>query len=221
MRRILTGAALALGFALAGWAPGAQAAIVVTTDNTGTGNNVIFNGCSAPADSTPGDNVVQGCLNTNKNAIILFTADQPIEIAGGGQAAIEAIGAGFSSLVIDLVLPTAADLLALNIDIANGESGTVVFDTDVTGPSAPFALDDKGENKFTITTNPVVAFSQLSFTTSGSINLLVVDVKQVRLDPGSTGPDPIPVPEPATLVLFGLGLAGLGGIARARHRAHR
>jgi hypothetical protein len=218
MRRLLTGAALALGFGLASWSPGAQAALVVTLDNTGTGNNVIFNGCTASADANAGDNVVQGCLNTNKNAIIVFTADQPIEVAGGGQAAIEAIGAGFSSLTIDFIVPTGANLLALNIDMADGETGSVTFDTDVTGPSGPFGLDDKGENKFTVTTDPLVAFSQFSFTTSGSISLLVVDVKQVRIDPGSTGPDPIPVPEPASLALLGLGMIGLAGASRLRRR---
>ena len=72
-------------------------------------------------------------------------------------------------------------------------------------------LSGNGQNFFTITGDD--EFSWVSFNTTSDI---VADVRQVRLgaaDGPGTGPDPS-IPEPATLVLFGLGMLGAGVAGR-------
>ena len=87
---------------------------------------------------------VQGCLNDDHSAIVDLTSNEEITI-DGGQATLQATDGPFSTLTI-----AAAAFTTLILDIDADVDGFVTF-TDGAGTSAPFALDDDGENFFTLT----------------------------------------------------------------------
>ncbi|WP_232479173.1 PEP-CTERM sorting domain-containing protein [Roseomonas rosulenta] len=206
------GKTLAAGFvgaAMMVLSGGAQAAFTVQSGlvgGSGDVDNVLFNSCT-------GNNVgpaltITGCLNTSPTTLVKFTSDENIFSPAGGQARIAASdGVGYSQLAISLA--NAGDTFAkLQLNIDATADGFVTF-SGVPGspPTYTFAISASGQNFFTITGE-----NFLSVLLNTTVDI-VTDVQQIRLG-GIAGPTP--VPEPATLALFGMGLAGLGMMARRR-----
>lgn len=217
-RRALVTAAIVSSAAMLGLALAspASANLVLETGvvgGSGDVDNVIFNACGTSAGPAL---TVQGCLNTSHTTLVNFTSDENLIVPAGGQARIEAEDGAFDHITIELDDPTLGfGKLQFNLDAF--EDGTATFQAvDQFGTVfnfGTFDLDGSGQNFFTLSSedNQVA----VSFTLVSTVAIQnITDLQQVRLGP--TERTPPAVAEPATLVLFGAGLAGLGMVVRRR-----
>ena len=200
LNALLSGVILAATFTSAS----ALSVTVGNTPQTPDQSNLVRNPCGLDAATGTGTTVL-GCLNDDHSAIVGLTSDESLTISGG-QASLGATdGEAFSRLTVSDSFST----LILNIDAT--EDGFVTF-TDSSGTSSPFALDDNGQNFFTLTG---IVGNSVSFVTSltagGAETDIVDEVRQVR--PGGLV---TAIPEPETYALMMAGLAAVGFISRRR-----
>jgi hypothetical protein len=189
--------------------------------------NILFNDGAGPL-------IEQGTTVTGATQadglIVYFTGLEDLITPSGGQARVEAVDGAFTSLTFGVQDGTFGDFI-LNPNIfGTGQSqvGTIDVTVDqVVGPDAFFSYAvGPGNNYLTILAINGQRINSITVTSDAPLSFL--DLRQPRIsspvlcpagttDPLCTGGD-IPVPEPGTLLLLGLGLFAVGF---ARSRVHR
>jgi len=216
--------AVTLAVALALTAP-AQANLILQSGligGSGDVDNVIFNACGLGSST---GTTVQGCLASSHTTLVNFSSSEALTINGGGQAIIDAQDGTFDNFQISMA-NTSMGFGKLQFNIDASANGSAIFQAvDQFGTIFDFGaynLNGNGSNFFTLSSlDDQIAMNFSLLSTVGIQN--IADLGQVRLDvsditPPDSVPEPDAVPEPASLILLGLGLAGLGVTARRRKR---
>lgn len=202
---------LAAGLVLCLIASGANATIVITA---GPGNvlddeNVLFN---EPGLITSGS-LVQGTTNQSFTWVDFFDAGEDLVSPAQGQARVEAEDGLFTNMAIALTAPPGGEFTSIIFNLNAIADGFVTLTVDqLVGPDVAqmFAVDGSGQNFYIATSQDGQSILAISiFSTIG-----IEDIRQIRIGFGES----VRVPEPATLALFGAGLAALAFLNRWRSR---
>lgn len=203
LRVLLLGAAMASAFATAHALP----TVTVGNNAQPDQSNLVRNPCGLDAGSGTGTTVL-GCLNDNHAQTIQISSDESLVITGG-QAVLDSADGTFSQFTITPTAP--GGLTSVIFDIDATADGFVTF-TDASGTTGQFALDDNGQNFFTLTGLTGNSLTVTTFNSQGQEADIIADVKQIRL--GVVGV----IPEPETYALMMAGLAAVGFISRRRRK---
>jgi hypothetical protein len=194
--------------------------------------NVLFNGAGAiPGPANP----VTGRTNVGGD-IVAFSSDENLETPSSGQARVDGADGSFDSLTIaPFVLGDLFQAISFNINPVNPggppTSGPVTF--SLLGPGVAPGIQPAGDQPpvQTVPSNGLFFFGAIAINDQRvssvdilSPNLLIDDVRQVRVagpNPGGGDdltPQPItPIPEPTSLLLLGSGM--LLGLRHLRRKA--
>lgn len=170
--------------------------------------NVLFN----PSGLLNSGTEVQGA--TQSGFVVDFSGSESLMVPAKGQARITAADGDFTSLTIK---PNQAGATFLNyifnVHTLKNASGTLAITVHPVSGSAvtdTFSIGH-GENFFTILASPAEMIASINLSSTVELSA----IEQNRL----IGMSGTPVTEPASLLLFGSGLVGLGTKLRRRKKS--
>ncbi|MFC1830684.1 PEP-CTERM sorting domain-containing protein [Thermodesulfobacteriota bacterium] len=163
---------------------------------------------------------VTGTTNDANNYIVDFTSPVVVETIPGAARIDQNIGV-FEQLSFEMQADLDFYAVEFNINVTDSAGDGIVNlfldTTDTTGiPDFIVPVNANGQNKINIENDgigPTEFFSSL--TIKGVGNIQFDDIKQFKI--GITERMQ-PIPEPATMLLFGVGLAGLAGTRLRRKK---
>jgi hypothetical protein len=170
----------------------AGATIILDPTPTGTGNNVVFN--QQPPNQM--GTTVFGNINDPANTLVQFTSTQTLITPAQGQARIESVPDGSLNNLVTTIPGFFFDQAVFNLDAtANGTANISAIDQFGSVFNFSLALNQAGQNFFTLNTAGGELISRVAFTTTVGLD----EVSQIRFG------DLTPVPGP----LVGAGMPGL------------
>ena len=214
--KVLSAGALAVGIMGLGGAGVAQADVIFTLGNSPQQpgqENVLY--------SSPQTGTTIGGLTNQTNTPVQFTSGQSLSTGGQGQAFLEPTNSANLFTDFTFSVPGSSfSSLIFNPQIGGqpqGGGGTATVTAVASDGTFDFSYAlGNGNNFLTITAANGETLSSVSFSADPGFNQL----QQVRVGLANTPGTPVtPVPEPASLLLFGAGLLGLGAVRRARRKA--
>jgi len=151
---------------------------------------------------------------TNQTHVqVRFSSNETLASNPQGQATITAVDGAFQYLKIDVPNGSFGDLI-LNINAFSDGNVHFVVTTNQGVLEFDRALDDAGQNFFTILADRNTTIFSVEFTSDVAMDLENIDdVHQIRISGVSGGNS---VPEPATMLLLGTGLIGIATGLRKR-----
>lgn len=202
----------------AAWVADANPAVIYnnrTSFNAATMGRTVetFNGIADPSDyifygigsSTTLSGVTFSAGPTNGLFVIDVGYDELYEIGAASGGGVLSSQSGQEPITLDIVLPRA--YTAVGFDTGAFASAVVAV-TLSNGETLSYTLTDNTGRFFGFTTG--VGFTSLSLSMSGG-------EATFNIDDFTSGQALIP--EPATVLLLGTGLAGIGGVIRRRRQA--
>ena len=189
---------------------GVANATIITYDQLegGSGDvlNVLFNGID---DINFGTTVTGHLMQTGD--LVNFMGNEMLFTTAIGQARIEAVDGEFTWLKIWLDDPTKGfEKIQFNLDFANnGEVSFSILDQYGTAFDSTWDVNGNGQNWFTAIGLDGQVMTSITIQSTGATISGINDIQQIRIGPADI---PNNVPEPATMFLFGTGLAGLAGL---------
>ena len=174
-----------------------NASIIINTDQSASG-------ALGTIDLNQGDAGLVIFGTADNGALLKFTGTEELIVPAGGQARIEAQDGGFTNLDIRFLNGSIFDRIVFNLDASADGSITVsAYDQFNNLFTQVLALGASGQNFINVESDAVQQIASVSFIATAPVN--ITDIAQVRVG----GIEESAVPEPASLSLFGLGVAAI------------
>ncbi len=204
MKKLLFTFFLVLGLALAGNGV-AQALIIFTLGNNPQSDeeNILLN------TGTSG-NTVFGTTNITNRSVTFTSTTDTLSEPSQGQAEIQGVDGSIQNLKIFLTGGGTFKDLIINPECppGSGSCGSVLVTVQAANSTFTYNLGN-GQNFLTITATGGDSITSVTLDATG-----FEDLNQPRIS-GVAGPG-VPIPEPTTILLIGLGLIGLGAVRRIK-----
>jgi hypothetical protein len=175
--------------------------------------NILFNG---PGTNTTGPTVI-GRTNQS-NVLVSFQSNEALIASANGQADLKAADGGFKLLDIYLTDGGTFGDLIFNLKAGVGDSGVALVTVNLLGGGTQtYDLGvDNGQNFLTIYATDTDRITSVNINSDTDVTAVeITDGKQFRIS--EVQGTSVPVPEPGTLALLGVGLLGIQRLRRKYH----